>query len=388
MLMFFIGIDIAKYTHFASVVNSDGEVIIKPFSFSESAEGFNLLLSRISSFPIDECLIGLEATGHYSDNLVLFLHEKGFRVGIINPIQTDSLRNSNIRKTKNDKVDTFLISQCLMLKKYSLFKPQDALLLQLKTLTRYRSDLVNSRSKLKIQLVSSIDLVFPELSFFFYNLHCKTAYALLIEYPSPDNLAIANTDSLLSLMNLASRGRYSFDDCVRLKNLAKNSIGLRQTAHFLKIKMSIQQIQYLDEQINIIESEIKCIMDDIKSPIMSIPGIGYILGATIIGEIGDISKFDSPKKLIAYAGLDPTTKQSGTFIASNTKISKRGSKHLRYAIIYASFASLKGNNVFREYYTTKRSQGKAHRNAIGHVATKMTRIIFKLLTKNIKFSMS
>lgn len=386
--MFFIGIDIAKYTHFASVVNSDGEVLIKPFSFSESAEGFDSFLSRISSFPINDCLVGLEATGHYSENLVLFLHEKGYNIGIINPIQTDSLRNSNIRKTKNDKVDTFLIAQCLMLKKYTPFKPQDALILQLKTLTRYRSDLVNSRSKLKLQLVTSIDLVFPEIRTFFYDLHCKTSYAILAKYTSPSNLLKAKTDALLSLMNHSSRGRYSFDDCIRLKNLAKSSIGIKQPAHYFKIKMSIEQIQYIDEQIDTIELEIKRIMDDIKSPIMSIPGIGYVLGATIISEIGDISRFDSAKKLIAYAGLDPTTKQSGTFIASNTKISKRGSKHLRYAIIYASFASLQGNNVFHAYYTTKRAEGKVHRNALGHVATKMTRIIFKLLSENIAFSAS
>lgn len=385
MLMFFIGIDIAKYTHVASVVNSDGEILIKPFSFSESAQGFNLFLSRISSYPIKDCLIGLEATGHYSDNLVLYLHEKGYNIGIINPIQTDSLRNSNIRKTKNDKVDTFLISQCLMLKKYTCFKQTDALILQLKTLTRYRSDLVNSRSKLKMQLVASIDLVFPELTTFFYSLHCKTSYSLLTKYTSPSNLQKARITSLLSLMNKSSRGRYSSDDCIRLKELAKNSIGLNQPAQCTKIKMTIQQIQYLDEQIKTIELQIKSIMDDINSPIMSIPGIGYVLGATIISEIGDISKFNNAKKLIAYAGLDPTTKQSGTFIATNTKISKRGSKHLRYAIIYASFASLKSNNVFHAYYITKREQGKAHRNAIGHVATKMTRIIFKLLSENVLF---
>ena len=165
--MIFVGIDVAKFSHYASAVNSDGEILLKPFYFSNSNEGFNLLLSKLKMLTNDDILVGLESTGHYSDNIVSFLFDKGFNIGIINPIQSDSLRNSNIRKTKNDKIDTFLISQCLMLHKYTLFSQTDFNILKLKTLCRFRFDVVQARTRLKTQLTGCVDLIFPELSTFF-----------------------------------------------------------------------------------------------------------------------------------------------------------------------------------------------------------------------------
>lgn len=387
--MIYIGIDIAKNSHFASAVNSDGEVLLKPFSFSNSDEGFNLLLSKIACFNSNELLIGLESTGHYSDTIVYFLYSRGFKIGIINPIQTDSLRNSNIRKTKNDKIDTFLIAQCLILHKYTIFTQTDFNILKLKTLCRFRFDIVQSRTRFKTQLTGCIDLVFPELYTFFHNnLHSKSAYAILTKYTSPKSISKARIDSITKILATASRARYSFDEAVRLKHLASISIGIDNPAMCIQIKFLISQIKLLNEQIAVIDREIKLIMDNLNSPIITIPGIGYTLGAIIISEIGDISKFSSPKKLLAYAGLDPTTKQSGNFSASCTRISKRGSKHLRYAITYASSVIIHNNDTFCNYYTTKRREGKAYRVCIGHVSNKLVRVIFKILTENIPFNLS
>ena len=132
--MIFIGIDIAKSNHFASAVNSDGEVLVNPFKFTNDDIGFKLFLETFKNFDLSNCLVGLESTGIYGDNLTTFLFEKGFKIGRINPIQTDSLRSSNIRKTKNDKVDTFLITQCLMLGHYTLITEKDIELIKLKNL--------------------------------------------------------------------------------------------------------------------------------------------------------------------------------------------------------------------------------------------------------------
>lgn len=387
--MIYIGIDVAKFSHFASAVNSDGEVLIKPFSFSNSDKGFNLLLSNLKDFPISDCFVGLESTGHYSDNLVSFLYNKGFKIGIINPIQTDSLRNSNIRKTKNDKIDTYLISQCLLLNKYSLFSKRDFSLIKLRTLCRFRFDIIQSRTRLKTQLTGCIDSIFPELyNFFKGNLHLKSAYAILSKFTSPKVIANSRIDVLTKTLSVASRGAYSYDEAISLKNIAKNTIGVDNTAICLQIRYLIQQISLLSEQIISIDSQIKQIMDELDSKILTIPGISYNLGSTILSEIGDISRFSSPKKLLAYAGLDPSVKQSGCFCATNTKISKRGSKHLRYAITYASSVIIHNNDTFYRYYTTKISKGKGHRNAIGHVSNKLVRIIFKVLTKNESFNLS
>ena len=387
--MIYVGIDVAKHSHFASAVSSDGEVLLKPFSFSNSIEGFNLLLSKLNQFPLAEYFIGLESTGHYSDNIVSFLYSKGFKIGIINPIQTDSLRSSNIRKTKNDKIDTFLIAECLILGKYTLFKEKDLNIIKLRTLCRFRFDVVQSRTSLKTQLTGCVDSVFPELHLFFKgNLHSKSAHAILMNFTSPQKIRKARVDSISKVLSKASRGKYSYDEAVALKELSKNSIGIDNPAMCIQIQFLIKQIDLLDTQITSIDSEIKCIMDTLNSKILTVPGIGYTLGAMILSEIGDISKFSNPTKLLAYAGLDPSVKQSGCFCATNTKISKRGSKHLRYAITYASTIIIHNNDTFYQYYTTKRAEGKSYRNAIGHVSNKLVRVIFKILTENVAFNLS
>ena len=108
----------------------------------------------------------------------------------------------------------------------------------------------------------------------------------------------------------------------------------------------------------------------------------------ILGEIGDIHRFSSPSKLLAFAGLDPSVYQSGNFNASHTRMSKRGSRVLRYALIYAAHNIVRNNDVFRSFYDVKRSQGKNHYNALGHCAGKLVRVIFKMLTDNVAFCLS
>lgn len=201
--MIFIGIDIAKNSHFASAVNSDGEVLVKPFSFENSKDGFNIFLNKFKDYPIAECFVGLESTGHYGDNLINYLFPKGFRIGMINAIQTNSLRNSNIRKTKNDKIDTFLIAKCLILGDYTLVQEKDIKLIKLRTLCRFRFDIIQSQTRLKTQLTSCLDLVFPELyNFFKGNLHLNTSYKLLEKYSTPKEISKVRIDTLSKLFIL------------------------------------------------------------------------------------------------------------------------------------------------------------------------------------------
>lgn len=385
MFMFYVGIDVAKKSHFASVISSDCEVLVNPFKFSNDEAGFNLLFNCISKFNKSDILIGLEATGIYGDNLINFLFNKGFSIGRINPIQTDSLRSSNIRKTKNDKIDTALIVQCLMLKKYTLITKNDIEMMELRSLCRFKMDLVKSQSKYKCQLAGCIDVVFPELNSVFNDLHIKTVYALISKYSSAHAIAHARIDTLKNIIHKASRGYFSDQKAIDLKQTAIKSIALDNSSIDLQIKILIKQITFLQEQIDLLDHKITSIMEKLDSVITSIPGIGNWLGAIIISEISDISKFNHPKKLLAFAGLDPSVKQSGEFEASNNKISKRGSKSLRYAITTAASLIIWKNDTFHNYYITKMATGKSHLNAVGHVAHKLTRVIFKLLSTNTRF---
>lgn len=385
--MVYIGIDIAKYSHFASVVSSDGEVIVKPFSFQNSREGFMKLVEEIQNF--QDCLIGLESTGHYAENLVCFLYERNYKIALINPIQTDSLRDSNIRKTKTDKLDTKLIVECLMLKKYSLVNFQDINIIKLRRLSRFRMELIQQQTRIKTQLTGCLDIVFPELSHFFKgNLHLKTSYALLEKYSSAKTIRSARIDGLTNLLYNSSKGKYTYDDALRLKNLAKDSVGLDNPSIDLQIKCLITQLRLYKEQIKDLDLGIETLMEIINSKITTIPGIGYNLGAMIISEIGDIKRFSNPSKLLAFAGLDPVVKQSGNFQADSMKISKRGSTYLRYAIYRAAFLIIYNNKTFHKFYLDKRAQGKTHRVALGHVCNKLVRVIFKILTDDIDFDLS
>jgi len=384
--MIFIGIDIAKSNHFASAVNSDGEVLVEPFKFSNNDEGFQKFINSFKNFKITDCLVGLESTGIYGDNLTAFLFEKGFKIGRINPIQTDSLRSSNIRKTKNDKIDTFLISQCLMLNHYTVVTKNDIELIKLKTICRFKCDIQKSQSKAKTQLVNCLDIAFPELSNFFNgNLHIKSSYALLSKYPTAKIIAHVKLKTLTNLLYSASKGHFKENKAIALRELAKHSIAMDNPAIGIQIKMLIEQIQMLQKQIDLLDIDISNIMEQLDSPISSIPGIGTWLGAIIISEIGDINRFSSPKKLLAFAGLDPSVRQSGNFNAINAKMSKRGSKHLRFAIGRAAQLIIWNDDTFYQYYSTKLAQGKSYLNAIGHVTHKLTRVIFKLLTTNTTF---
>ena len=381
--MIFIGIDIAKNSHFASAVNSDNEVIVKPFKFTNDDKGFNLFINTFKNFDLSNCIVGLESTGIYGDNLTTFLFSKGFKIGRINPIQTDSLRSSNIRKTKNDKIDTLLIAKCLMLGNYTLVTEKDIEIIKLRTICRFKFDVKKSQSKAKVQLVTCLDIAFPELSNFFKgNLHIKSSYALLTKYPTAKIIANTRIDALTNLLYSASKGHFKTDKAIALKDLAKHSIAMDNPAIGKQIQMLIEQIQMLQKQIDF---DITNIMEKLNSPILSIPGIGVWLGAIIISEIGDITRFSSATKLLAFAGLDPSVRQSGNFNANNTKISKRGSKHLRFAINYAAELIIWNDDTFYQYYTMKLAQGKSYLNAIGHVAHKLTRVIFKLLTTNTTF---
>ena len=387
--MFYVGIDIAKNTHWASIMSSDGEIIANPFSFSNDSAGFQILLSKLESLDKEKILIGLESTAHYGENLISFLFYLDFKIGIINPIQTANLRRSNIRKTKNDKVDTFIIIKALTLGNYAPVTSRDINNLKLKGLCRSRRNLVTLRSRAKIQLVSFVDQIFPELSSFFKgNLHLNVSYQLLKDYSSPSEIANLNLTKLSNILKINSHGKYKKEDAIKLRELAKNSVGISNPSLSLQIKHAIIQIELFDSQIQEVEKLYKEIVDELDTTITSIPGMSYNQAAVILGCIGDINRFNSSSQLLAYAGLDPSVIQSGNFSARSTRMSKRGSGMLRYALIYSAHNVAKNNVTFKNYYDLKRSQGKSHYRALGHVAHKLVRIIFKMLKDNVSFNLA
>lgn len=387
--MIYVGIDIAKHNHFASALSSDGEVLIEPFEFYNDGDGFNMLISALDSLESDNIIIGLESTAHYGDNLVRFLVASDYKVCVLNPIKTSTMRKNNIRKTKTDKVDTFIIAKTLMMQQSLRFVTMDDVdIMDLKELGRFRMKAIKQRTRLKIQLTTYVDKAFPELEKYFKSgLHQKSVYALLKEAPTPEAIASMHMTHLANLLKVNSHGHFGKDQARELRVLAKRSVGQSDGALSLRITQAIEQIELLDKQLDRIETDMTDIVKCMFSLIMTIPGIGYVNGGMILGEIGNIHRFSNPQKLLAYAGLDPTVYQSGNFTAKRTRMSKRGSKALRYALINAAHNVVKNNATFKAYYDAKRAEGKTHYNALGHCAGKLVRVIWKILTDEVEFNL-
>ncbi len=376
--MVYVGIDIAKLNHFAAAVSSGGEILIELFKFTNDADGFQLLISKIESFDKDSTIIGLESTAHYGDNLVRYLVASLFKVCVVNPIKTSQMRKNNIRKTKTDKVDTYVIAKTLMMQDSLRFVSfYDLDLMDLKALGRFRQKTIKQQTRLKIQLTTYVDQVFPELQYFFKSgLHQNAVYALLNEAPSPNEIASMHMTHLANLLKVKSHGHFTKEQAKELRVLAQKSVGANDSAISIQITQTIQQIELLDSQLNKIEAEMTDIMNFNDSVIMTIPGIRYINGGMILGEIGDIHRFSNPNKLLAFAGLDPSVYQSGNFQAKRTRMSKRGSRVLRYALVNAAWNVVRNNDTFKAYYEAKRAEGRTHYNALGHCSGKLVIIIW------------
>ena len=386
--MIFVGIDIAKNTHWASAMNSEGEILLEPFSFQNNNDGFQKFISKLSNFDKQKMLIGLESTAHYGENIISYLFNLDYKIGIINPIQTSNLRKSNIRKTKNDKVDTFIIIKSLTLNNYNLVTSRDINNIKLKGLSRSRHNLIVMRSRSKIQLASFIDQLFPELNQFFKgNLHLNVSYQLLKEYSSPKDISSLHLTKLSNILHDNSHGRYNKQDAISLRELAKKSVGIDNPTLSLQIKQAILQIELYSEQIEEVEKLSKQILDAMESKLLTIPGMSYNQATAIHGFIGDINRFNKSCQLLAYCGLDPSVYQSGNFEACSTRMSKRGNSLLRYNLVYAAHNLVLHNRTFKEYYDLKRSQSKTHYCALGHCAHKLVRIIFNMLKCNVDFNL-
>ena len=380
--MIYIGIDVAKDKHDCFIINSVGEVLFNAFTIPNNADGFNDLFQKISSLTNDfsNVKVGLEATGHYNYNLLGFLIDKGLPTFVINPLHTNMFRKSlSLRQTKTDKVDAHTIALMMMsgvnLQSYSDTSYHNE---ELKSLTRYRFDKVKERAKLKTSVSRLVNILFPELEKLVPTLHMVSVYSLLAELPSSSQISSCHLTHLTKLLETASKGRYGREKAIEIRNAARRSIGSSMPAKSLELKHTIKLIQELSSEIDEIEISIKSIMDDIHSPILSIPGINYRMGAMIIAEIGDFNRFSSPDKILAYAGLSPSTYQSGQLDSSYSHMEKRGSRYLRYALFNATKFVCIWDDTFAAYLAKKRAEGKHYNVAISHAAKKLVRVIYQM----------
>lgn len=385
--MLFVGIDIGKNNHVASAMDEDGKVLFKAFSFPNTSDGGDALFSKLSSYSSNpaDFEIGMEATGHYWLSVYSFLFDKGFLLHVINPIQTDGWRRgTEIRKRKNDIIDSVLIADLIRYGQFVETRLSDEDLFSMRTLTRFRTYLVESIGDLKRKVVCVLDQVFPEYQSIFSNIFGKTSKEILLQFSSPIDFESVSADTLAELLSQLSRQKAGLAKAQQLKSAASNSFGITfaKDSFTFQLKALIEQISFIEKQVKETEEEIGKLMDKWDSPITSITGIGNVTGAVILSELGDISKFDNPKKLVAFAGIDASVSQSGEFEATHNVMSKRGSPYLRKAIFQAALIASFKDPVLSGYYQKKRAEGKHHLTCVGAVSRKLCYIIYAVLKNN------
>lgn len=387
--MLYVGIDVAKDAHQAFIMDSDGVVFNNNLSFSNSKEGFAQLLDSIKATGCcpEKTKVGLESTGHYGYNLVSFLKQSELRTVVFNPLQVTLHRKAvTLRKTKTDKCDARIIAEMLMSETSKPYSPIACHIEELKSLSRHRFRLIGLRARLKTQLSRLFQIVFPELSNVVWSVNQNSVYQLTLELPNPASIAACNIIRLTNVLKKGSKGKYGREKADEIKRLASNSIGNNSAALAFELQQTIRLIQNVSSEIDILDEKIAEIMKTIDSPIMTISGISYTLGAMILSEIGNINNFDSPAKLLAFAGCEPSTYQSGKHTANKTPMVKRGSSYLRYALLTAAKLVAMRSNAFKAYINKKQAEGKHYFVALSHTGKKLVRVIFHLLKTNIAFN--
>lgn len=383
--MLYLGIDIGKNTHVASLMDEKAKIIFKAFSFSNSTDGASSLIDKLAPYSPCDIEIGMEATGHYWLSIYSFLVEQHFVVHVINPIQTDGWRKGiEIRKRKTDTIDSVLIADLIRYGNFVETSLADEDTMSLRNLSRFRNYLVGSIGDLKRKTICVLDQIFPEYQSIFSDIFGKTSKELLLQLNKPDDYENISSEQLNKILENCSLKKFAEKKINSVADIAKKSFGISFCADSFsfQLKLLIEQINFIENQIKDVEKQISSILDKINSPITTIPGIGDVIGAVILGEIGDISRFSNASKLVAYAGIDATVSQSGDYECINNHMSKRGSPYLRKALFRAAFVASNFDPVFKEYYNKKRDEGKHHNVAIGAVARKLCYTIYAVLKNN------
>ena len=380
--MYIVGIDIGKNHHEASIVSPEGKQIGRSLRFATTHKGADSLMSFIfKNIGNSPCVFGMEATGHYWYPIYSFLKAKGYTICVINPIQSDSLRKMYIRQTKNDSIDSFLIAEVIRFGQFGTTSMADENILAMRQLCRYRDSVISSRTEIKLRIGTIMEQIFPEYEKQFSSLWVSTSMGILEKYLTPENIENAPIDELFEIIKDKSHNRLTKAKAISIKEAAADTFGIKiaQEAFSFQLKQLIDRMNFLDKQIEALDIEIMKYYEQFDCYLHTIPGIGIIGAATILAEIGDISRFKNSSALVAFAGIDPTVRQSGEFNSTHNHMSKRGSPYLRHAIFLAATTCSFHNSPLNAYYKKKRDQGKHHLTATGAVARKLTTVIYAVL---------
>lgn len=382
--MYWVGIDVAKDSHSAAVLDFQGRRL-GTLDFPNDSEGFASLLSFLlltCDGVYGVCYVCMEATGHYWRNLARFLSANGCVVAVVNPMQVEAFRKAEtVRKVKTDRIDAVLIADFARFKGLSLDYRRFADSEGVKRLTRYRSHLVRERTQLKNRLAAAVDELFPALPKLLGGTSSATFLAVVAEYGSPLSIASSDVHALAGFLSSASRGRYGLDRAEALHDAAALNVGASDDhALAFELRHLAEMVSFYNSKIAEVDREIASLSSGTDYDLLrSIPGIGPLGASVILGEVGDPSRFRDGKALMAYAGMDASVRESGKHKGKEAHMSKRGSAHLRRILMLCADAARRNDDYFRVYYDSLRSRDKHHYVAVSAVARKLCGVILAVL---------
>ena len=384
--MIYAGIDIAKNEHVIGATDERGKDAAKPMAFANSTAGFDKCAAYLDGLAESKAdlLVGMEATGHYWLPLFCRLQDEGYAVVVINPIRTDAMRRfKGSSRVKTDMIDCVLVAETLRCGDFEPSRLGDEAMVELRQLTRLHQELKESVADLKRQAIVALDQVFPEYDSIFSNTFGESSKAFLRRCPTPEECLAVRADSIAKTLERASHGKLGREKADEIKGVARSSCGISvaTSAFSFQIKLLIDQIDFIEGQIAEVEARIREGIEAVEPLILTIPGIGHVLGAQIVSEIGDVRRFHSAAAIVKYAGINPSISQSGKFSSDENHITKQGSPYLRRALYLAAMAQLKLKTPFYDYYAKKRADGKSHREALIAVSRKLVHVIYAVLSK-------
>lgn len=387
--MICVGIDAASFKHDVCIINEHGEILHQPFQIKNNQQDYNRLLKIIEDLKErlhdDQSRLGIESTGSYSETIVSFFsNKKGVDVIYINPLLTKMYQQTRkVHYAKTDKLDAMGIASFISsdpnIRTFQPIKPQ---IIRLKEIYR---EIVSSNKELcecKNRLRSTIHRYFPEYFTVFSDIFNLSSLWILNDIDTLERLGKKNAETYMKKVNKYSHGNISKVKCEKLIELSNCSIGVKDGYNAAVISSLVKRIQVILEGK---ETLLKCaekLINETHPNLLTIPGVGIISAAGIIGEIGDINNFNSSDALYAFTGLDPKVYESGKYKACNVKISRKGSPYLRNALYIASECVIRFDPTFVQFYTKKMSEGKNFRNVLGHVAKKLCRVVYAMLKNN------
>ncbi|QGQ44853.1 IS110 family transposase [Metabacillus sediminilitoris] len=392
-----IGLDVSKGESQVQAFLDKGKPFGKSFSVSHTTEGLDALLHYLKVVENETGIkpsVILESTGHYHTPVIQFLEEQNYLYIMINPLLSYQAKKSSLRNVKTDEIDAFRLCELYYKEELEPYKKRGIQRLNLRHLTRQHETLTGLYVQAKLQFHAILDQVFPEYKGVFGDLYSKVSLNILLEFSTSESVVQAGenkvTDKIASLCMSRSE-RWAQERAKKLYEAAQRNPfkSIVYQSHLISLEMYIQLLLQYQEHLAKLDDQIDALAGEIEEYkiIQSIPGIGEKIAATIISEIGEIERFNHPKKLVAFSGIDPSVHSSGKFTATINRITKRGSSRLRHALYMAVLCGIRSsrNKKLKEFYDRKREEGKPFKVAMIACVNKLIHWIYALLKRKEAF---